>query len=57
MTQTIFSAKTGTSANYTINIDQYVEVWNESNADIPLTALGPNPFLLIANQPGWDAGG
>ena len=28
ITQTVFSAKTGTSANYSINIEHYVEVWN-----------------------------
>jgi Tfp pilus assembly protein PilX len=54
--ETAFSAKTGTSANYTISIDHYFEVWNASNKDISLASLGPNPFLLIANQPGWDAG-
>jgi hypothetical protein len=52
-----FSPRTGAAANYTISIDHYVEFWNMSNRDIPLTDLGPNPFLLIANQPGWDAGG
>ena len=52
-----FAPRTGASANYTITIDHYVEFWNMSKQDIPLTDLGPNPFLLIANQPGWDAGG
>src|SRR5205823_5505928 len=42
---------------YTISIDHYVEFWNISNHDILLADLGPSPFLLIANQPGWDAGG
>ena len=55
--QNTFSAKTGTSAAYNITIDHYVEVWNNTNTDIPIASLGPNPFLLIANQPGWDAGG
>jgi hypothetical protein len=52
-----FSPRLGASATYTISIDHYVEFWNTSNRDIPLTDLGPNPFLLIADQPGWDAGG
>jgi hypothetical protein len=52
-----FSPRTGNFANYVISIDHYVEFWNISNRDILLTDLGPNPFLLIANQPGWDAGG
>ena len=55
--QIAFSPRLGTFANYTISIDHYVEVWNTSNRDILLTDLGPNPFLLIADQPGWDAGG
>ncbi len=54
--QIAFTAKTGPLANYTISIDHYVEFWNVSNRDILLTDLGPNPFLLIAGQPGWDAG-
>jgi hypothetical protein len=52
-----FSPRTGAVANYTITIDHYVEFWNTSNRDILLSDLGPNPFLLIADQPGWDAGG
>ena len=54
--QVEFSPRTGTFANYKITIDHYVEFWNMSNRDILLTDLGPTPFLLIANQPGWDAG-
>jgi Tfp pilus assembly protein FimT len=52
-----FGPRTGAFANYTISIDHYVEFWNTSNRDILVSALGPNPFLLIADQPGWDAGG
>lgn len=55
--QVAFAPRTGAAANYTITIDHYVEFWNTSNRDIPLSDLGPNPFLLIADQPGWDAGG
>ncbi|HSH37484.1 MAG TPA: hypothetical protein VK993_01755 [Chthoniobacterales bacterium] len=55
--QISFGPKTGPFANYTISIDHYVEFWNESNRDVNLSDLGSNPFLLIANQPGWDAGG
>src|SRR3984893_3813170 len=55
--QTVFSPRIGPFANYTISIDHYVEFWNMSNRDIPLSDLGPNPFLLIADQPGWDAAG
>ncbi|HVF72192.1 MAG TPA: hypothetical protein VM940_11350 [Chthoniobacterales bacterium] len=55
--QVAFAPRTGASASYTITIDHYVEFWNTSNRDISLTELGPNPFLLIADQPGWDAGG
>lgn len=63
--QIAFSPRLGAFANYTISIDHYVEFWNLSNRDITLTDLGWNsdstkdrhPFLLIANQPGWDAGG
>ena len=51
-----FGPRTGTFANYQISIDHYLEFWNVTNRDIALTDLGPNPFLLIANQPGWDAG-
>jgi hypothetical protein len=54
--QLAFSPRTGPSANYTISIDHYLEFWNPSNRDIALADLGPNPFLLIFNQPGWDAG-
>jgi hypothetical protein len=53
--QLAFSPRTGTFANYTISIDHYLEFWNNSNRDISLANLGGNPFLLIANQPGWDA--
>jgi hypothetical protein len=52
-----FSAKLGTSANYTIEIDHYLEFWNMTNRDISVADLGPNPFLRIANQFGWDASG
>ncbi len=52
-----FSPRIGHFATYNVSIDHYVEFWNMSNRDIPLTSLGPNPFLLIANQFGWDAGG
>jgi hypothetical protein len=55
--QVAFSPRLGPLANYTISIDHYVEFWNVSNRDITLIELGPNPFLLIADQPGWDAGG
>jgi hypothetical protein len=55
--QIAFGPRTGAFANYTISIDHYIEFWNVSNRDINLAELGPNPFLLIANQPGWDAGG
>lgn len=55
--QVAFGPRTGAFANYTIDVDHYVEFWNISNRDIPVSDLGPNPFLLIANQPGWDAGG
>jgi hypothetical protein len=51
-----FSPRTGPFADYTISIDHYLEFWNTTNRDIVLSDLGPNPFLLIANQPGWDAG-
>ena len=51
-----FGPRIGTFANYRITIDHYVEFWNISNRDILLSDLGPSPFLLIANQPGWDAG-
>ncbi len=51
-----FAPRTGAFANYQINIDHYVEFWNMSNHDIQVSDLGPSPFLLIANQPGWDAG-
>jgi hypothetical protein len=52
-----FGPRTGPVANYTIGIDHYVEIWNVTNNDIAVSDLGPNPFLLIADQPGWDAGG
>ncbi|MGH7936995.1 MAG: hypothetical protein ACRD5Z_04855, partial [Bryobacteraceae bacterium] len=52
-----FGPRTGPVANYTISIDHYVEIWNVTNNDIAVSDLGPNPFLLIADQPGWDAGG
>jgi len=55
--QIAFSPRLGALANYTISIDHYIEFWNISNRDITLAELGPNPFLLIADQPGWDAGG
>lgn len=55
--QIAFSPRTGAFANYTIAIDHYVEFWNTSNRDILVSELGPNPFLLIADQPGWDAAG
>jgi len=51
-----FGPRLGAAASYQITIDHYVEFWNMSNKDILVTDLGPNPFLLIANQPGWDAG-
>jgi hypothetical protein len=51
-----FSAKTGTSADYKIAIDHYFEFWNTSNRDILVDDLGTDPFLLIANEPGWDGG-
>ncbi len=51
-----FGPRTGAFANYQISIDHYLEFWNTTNRDIALADLGPNPFLLIANQPGWDAG-
>ena len=55
--QDIFSNRLGTSAAYRLEIDHYVEVWNMSNKDITVAQLGSNPFLRIANQFGWDAGG
>jgi hypothetical protein len=54
--QIVFGPKTGPFADYRISIDHYIEFWNSSNRDIVVSDLGPNPFLLIANQPGWDAG-
>ena len=54
--QITLSPRIGTQAAYKITIDHYVEFWNTSNRDILLTELGSNPFLLIANQPGWNAG-
>ncbi|MEO5720644.1 MAG: pilus assembly PilX N-terminal domain-containing protein [Chthoniobacterales bacterium] len=54
--QIAFGPRTGALANYTIAIDHYIELWNPTNRDIQLSDLGPSPFLLIANQPGWDAG-
>jgi hypothetical protein len=55
--EVIFSAKTGDFANYTIEIDHYLEFWNMTNKDIAVSDLGPNPFLRIANQFGWLATG
>src|SRR5581483_11087757 len=54
--QITLSPRTGAAADYKITIDHYVEFWNTSNRDILVSDLGSNPFLLIANQPGWDAG-
>ncbi len=45
------------AANYKVEIDHYVELWNMTDRNIELTDLGPNPFLRIANQFGWDAVG
>jgi Tfp pilus assembly protein PilX len=53
--QSVFSNRLGTSANYRLDIDHYVEVWNMTNSDITVASLGPNAFLRIANQFGWDA--
>ena len=55
--QDIFSNRLGTSATYKLEIDHYIEVWNMTDKDITIASLGPNPFLRIANQFGWDAGG
>lgn len=55
--QIIFAPRIGAvPANYQIEIDHYLEFWNMTNQDIPVANLGPNPFLRIANQFGWDAG-
>jgi hypothetical protein len=53
--QLTFSARTGTSAEYKIEIDHYLEFWNMTNKDISVSDLGPNPFLRIANQFAWKA--
>lgn len=42
--------------DYDITFEYYVELWNMTNRDIRAGDLGPNPFLRIGNQPGWDAG-
>jgi type II secretory pathway pseudopilin PulG len=55
--QDVFSNRLGTSATYKLEIDHYIEVWNLTDKDITVASLGPNPFLRIANQFGWDAGG
>ena len=55
--QDIFSNRLGASATYKLEIDHYLEVWNMSDKDITVAQLGSNPFLRIANQFGWDAGG
>jgi hypothetical protein len=53
--QLVFSTRLGPSAQYKIEIDHYLEFWNMSNRDIAVSDLGPNPFLRIANQFGWEA--
>ncbi len=55
--QAAFSNRLGTSATYRLEIDYYIEFWNMTNKDITVASLGPNAFLRIANQFGWDAGG
>ena len=55
--QDVFSNRLGPSASYTLEIDHYVEMWNMSDKDIAVSDLGSSPFLRIANQFGWDAGG
>jgi Tfp pilus assembly protein PilX len=55
--QDIFTNRLGASATYKLEIDHYVEVWNMTNKDITVSSLGPNAFLRIANQFGWDANG
>jgi hypothetical protein len=55
--QLVFTARTGSSAGYKIEIDHYLEFWNMTNRDILVSDLGPNPFLRIANQFGWRATG
>lgn len=54
--QITFDARLGAFANYKIEIDHYLEFWNMTSKDITLQDLGPNPFLRIANQFGWDGG-
>ncbi len=53
--QLLFSSRLGTSANYKIEIDHYLEFWNMGTRDITLADLGPNPFLRVSNQFGWKA--
>ena len=55
--QLVFSNRLGESANYKLEIDHYLEFWNMTNRDITVASLGPNPFVRIANQFGWDSGG
>ena len=52
-----FSNRLGASATYKLEIDHYLELYNMSTRDIPVSSLGSNPFFRIANQFGWDAGG
>jgi hypothetical protein len=55
--QIAFAPKNGApSATYKISIDHYMEFWNMSNKDIKVSDLGSNPFVLIADQPSWNAG-
>jgi hypothetical protein len=44
-------------ADYEFYLDYYFEFWNMGTKDISAADLGPNPFLLVSNQFGWDAGG
>jgi hypothetical protein len=45
------------TANYEIQIDHYLEIWNMTNKDISVASLGPNAFLRIANQFAWTSYG
>lgn len=44
------------SAHYKFKLDHYFEFLNPTNKDIALSDLGPNPFLLVSNQFGYDTG-
>jgi Tfp pilus assembly protein PilX len=43
-------------ASYNIDIDYYFEFWNPTTKDININDLGSNPYIGVANQPGWEAG-